>query len=221
MLRYATVMSMIVLAVLPGTAPASDVLMSGSFTMDWVAGTPGADLLGILGHENHWSIFLQGVQFVCDDMPCFMPPGSTTKVQNLLATSFTFQFTGPDATILNDAVGQHFTQGGLYPHGAYFQVDKGVCDPFQRFIFYIFPNDTSDGVYMQIDGYEPIGTFPDDMNGCPTIGPFALQAVQVVLFDRRGMNEGNIAALNGGPISLQIPIAVEERSWAAIKAIYR
>src|SRR5262245_12607685 len=188
MRRLATVAPMIALAVLPGSASALNLQMSGTFNMGYLAGTPGADLAAIVGNDNSWSISLQDVQFICDQTMCFNPP-FTQKIQYLVATSFTFQFTGPDATVLNQEVGQHFSQGGLYPYSAYFQVDNAGCSHDQQFTFYIWPPDPSTGVYMEVDGYGPAGTFPSDMNGCPIIGPFELSVAQLTLFDRRNGND--------------------------------
>jgi hypothetical protein len=220
MRRIASVVSMIALVVSAGSASALDLQMTGTFNMSFLAGTPGADLAAIVGNQNNWTISLYGVQFVCNPKMCNFPP-STGRIRYLLATSFSFQFSGPDAIVLNDVVGQHFTQGGLYPYSAFFQVESADCSPYEQFTFYIWPTDTSTGVYMEVDGFGPPGTFPTDMSGCPIIGPFEQSANQVVLFDRRPGNDGNIAGFEGCTIALQLPVSVSNRSWGAVKTMYR
>jgi hypothetical protein len=211
MLRLATLLSIGALALIAASATALDLEITGTFTMESTQGTPGADLAAILGNENSWSIALQDVQFVCDPVTCFFPPLMGT-VQYLLAASFSFQFSGPDATLLNAEVGQHFTQGGLYPHLAFLSVSSGDCDPYQQVTFYIFPSDPEDGVYMEVNAYAPVGTFSEDLDGCPSIEPFLLDASSVALFDRRGDNDGNIFGFTGYTIAIETPVAVEDRS---------
>jgi len=199
---------------LVGQAGATDVWMGGTFTMNHVTGVPGSDLLTIVGNENSWNVLLENIDFECVEE-------SETWTTTLRATSFDFEFIGPDAAILNSEVADQFTQGGLGGNG-YFEVTVEDWSPFVTFFFYIWPDVPSEGVYWSVDGWttDP-EVFPLDGNGCPTIGPFELDAVQTILFDRRGSNDGNIVAINAGDIWLQFATPVSEVTWGTVKALYK
>ena len=218
MLRHAIVLSMLAPAMFPISATALDLEITGTFNMDFVAGTLGADLQGTLGNDNSWSLSMQNVEFLCDSGDCFP---TSTKRQHILADSFSFQFSGPDAAVLNAEVGQHFTQGGINPHSSFLYVDTGSCYGIHDVYFYIWPANPADGVYMQVNAYATIGAFSLDPDGCPTIDSFQLSANQVVLFDRRGSNDGNLADFDNGTIAIEAPVSADDSSWGRIKAIYR
>jgi hypothetical protein len=203
-------------ALLVGQAGAADVRMGGTFTMNAVAGTPGSDLLPIVGNENSWTILLHGVEFECaEERP------ERRKFTSLYASSFEFEFFGPDAEILNTEVAQQLTQGGL-DGGGYFEVstdDPSI--PGIRFHFYIWPDVPSEGAYWEVDGPGSEDDFPLDGDGCPIVGAFELDAYQTALLDRRDSNAGNIIALNASNLWLQITSPVEHETWGTVKALYR
>ena len=206
---------------LVGQAGADNVTMGGTFTMNFVAGTPGDDLLVIVGNENSWVIWLEGVEFVCTEELCPYDH-ETVMVTTLHAASFEFEFFGPDAAVLNSEVADQFTQGGIGADG-YFEVEADDCFSFldMDLMFYIWPDVTSEGVYWQVDGHGTVDDFPLDDDGCPIIGAFQLDATQTILFDRRGENDGNIAALNASTIWLEIETSASPASWSTMKALYR
>ena len=199
-----------------GQAAAVDLHMGGTFTMNFTSGAPGGDLLPIVGNENSWTILLEGVECECS-------VEWDAWITTLRATSFEFEFFGPDAAVLNSEVADHFTQGGLGGDG-YFEVrveDLGGGYLHWSFIFYIWPDVPSEGVYWQVDGWPGPDDFPLDDDGCPIIGPFELDATQTILFDRRGSNDGNIAALNASNIWLEFSSPVSPATWSTLKALYR
>lgn len=204
-----------------GQAAAVNLTMGGTFTMNFVSGTPGGDLLPIVGNENSWTILLEDVEFVCTEEMCF-DPWETMMVTTLHAASFEFEFFGPDAAILNSEVADQFTQGGLGADG-YFQVEADDClgSLYLRFFFYIWPDVPGEGAYWSVDGVGSLDAFPLDGDGCPIIGPFELDAVQTILFDRRGSNVGNIAAINASNIWLEFGSPVAPATWSTVKALYR
>ena len=142
MRRHARVMIVALVTVaasmlLVGQAAAVNLSMGGTFTMNFTSGTPGADLLPIVGNENSWTILLEGVEYECS-------VEWDAWITTLRATSFEFEFFGPDAAVLNSEVADHFTQGGLGGDG-YFEVrveDFGGGYLYWSFIFYIWPIDT-------------------------------------------------------------------------------
>jgi hypothetical protein len=204
----------------PGPAGALDVVMGGDFQMNSVNGEPGADLLQILGHDNSWSITLSDVQFVESwGYDCSIEDSRGTF---LYASDFFFQFTGPDAPLLNDLVATRFTQGAL--NGAVFAVWDTACLPEHyepRYMFYIWPEEPDDGISLEIGGLSSSATFPVDENGYPIIGSFTLEASQTILADRRGSNDGLLAANNASTLRLETTTAVESSSWGSVKRLFR
>jgi hypothetical protein len=118
--------------------------LSGTFNMDFVAGSPGEDLLAIVGNDNGWTITLFDVTYMHFD-DGGKPPDLGTRVH---AGSFQFEFSGVDAELLNDVVGQYFTQGG-FPEGGFFEVWGFVRDSWR---FDIRPPDPSTGVSFALLG---------------------------------------------------------------------
>jgi hypothetical protein len=217
------VMAMAAIAVLlVGEALADDMIMGGTFTMNYVSGSPGEDLLVIVGNENSWMISLHGAELVCTEEMCTFPPSGSIMLTTLHAASFEFQFFGPDAALLNDQVADQLTQGGLTT-GGFFEVAADDCSGplILRYFFYIWPDVPSEGVYWSVDGVGTLDVFPFDQDGCPIVEPFELDATQTILFDRRGENDGYIAALDASTIWLEMGTPVSPATWSTVKALYR
>jgi hypothetical protein len=211
---------MAALVVWPGSLFALDVRISGSFIMNLVSGTPGVDLRGIVDHENSWSILLHDVQRTCEMPGCITVPPAPQDAR-LQASSFSFQFTGPDATILNSRVARDFSQGGLPENRGFFEINSAPCVGQHGVWLSISPPDPTDGVAFRVFTFAVQGTFPLDVDGCPIPAPFALNADQVILDDQRAFNNGSLWAISTGEIALQVPDAIEQRPWAAVKSMYR
>src|SRR5262245_51888956 len=100
----------IALASRPATARADDTLsISGAFHMDSLSqGVVGADLVDIFtdGNDYGWTLTLHGVTYSHH----FYDKKWITRVH---ATSFDFEFFGPEANLLNEIVSARFTRGIL------------------------------------------------------------------------------------------------------------
>ena len=77
--------------------------------------------------------------------------------------------------------------------------------------FYTWPPDTSNGVYLEIYGTPPAGTFQDDANGYPIIDPFSINTTSTIFRDTRdGRGFANLSGVqaNSGTITLTPPATV-------------
>ena len=107
-----TALLALVIALLPGAASAQDadtLSITGTYKLSWFNDWPGGDLLGVVD-DHWWKLTLSGVSY--SHHYTFWESGEvySTRVH---ATTFTFEFFGPDAAILNDVVSSQLTQGGL------------------------------------------------------------------------------------------------------------
>lgn len=211
----------VTVALLVGQAEAESVVMGGTFTMNSVSGEPGEDLLPIVGNENSWTILLEGIEFIHTQESCLHPPDESEMYTTLHAASFEFEFFGPDAAILNSEVAGQFAQGGLQGDG-YLEVVADNCHwGLLSCFFYIWPDVPSQGVYWSVDAPAAPDDFPLDDEGFPIIGSFEVDASQTILFDRRGGNDGNIAALSASTLRLDMQTAVSPVTWSTVKTLYR
>jgi hypothetical protein len=213
--------AVVTVALFVGQAEAESVVIGGTFMMNFVSGEPGEDLLPIVGNENSWVIRLENVEFVHSQESCFHLPGESEMYTTLHAASFEFEYFGPDAAILNSEVAGQFAQGGLGGDG-YLEVMADNCyGGVLSCFFYIWPDVPSQGVYWSVDAPATPDDFPLDEDGFPIIGPFEVDASQTILFDRRGGNDGNIAALSASTLWLETETAVAPATWSTVKVLYR
>jgi len=91
-------------------------IISTTFTSEEVLGTFDEELQSIIGHENGWVVQMTNPRV--ERSPYYDPaqcshsfPGDLICQWYLIVDSFTFKFTGPDADLLNDRVGQYLVQG--------------------------------------------------------------------------------------------------------------
>jgi hypothetical protein len=142
-------------------AAADDVTMGGTFTMGLVEGTVGEDLLPIVGTENGWTIALWDVESRCTEEVCPSNPSETIMIITLHAGSFEFEFSGPDAALLNNVVADQLTQGGHAVDG-YFEVTAADCSGPLSFAFWfsVWPDVPCEGVYWSVQGFGTQDTFP-------------------------------------------------------------
>src|SRR5688572_29624703 len=95
------------------SAEEADTLsITGTCKLSWFNDSPGGDLLGVLFNGNdHWrKLTLSGVSY--SHHYTFWESGEVYRTL-VHASSFTCEFFGPDAAILNDVVSSQLTQGGL------------------------------------------------------------------------------------------------------------
>lgn len=174
------------IALMQCTASAQEdgtISITGTCNLSWFNDSPGGDLLGVLFNDNDhwWKLTLSGVSYSHDN--AFWESGEVyrTLVQ---ASSFTFEFFGPDAAILNDVVSSQLTQGSLELSNE-FWVDSDGWPHSQGFwALRLDPPYLAPGVSFEVFGYFP--EFPADENGYPLIQPQRLEGATSVIDDYRG-----------------------------------
>lgn len=174
------------IALAPSAASAQEddtLSITGTCKLSWFNDSPGGDLLGVLfnGNDHWWRLTLSGVSYSHDN--AFWGSGEV-YVTRVHATSFTIEFFGPDAAILNDVVSSQLTQGGLELSNE-FWVDSDGWSHSQVFWYLrLDPPDLAPGVSFEIFGYFP--EFSADENGYPLIQPQRLEGATSVIGDYRG-----------------------------------
>jgi hypothetical protein len=186
------------LALVPGTASAQEadtLSISGTCKLSWFNDLPGGDLLGVLfnGNDHWWKLTLSGVSY--SHHYTFWESGEAygTRVH---ASSFTFEFFGPDAAILNDVVSSQLTllDLGLSNH---FWVDSDGWPHSQGYWgLRLDPSNLAPGVSFEIFGSSP--ELPPDENGYPLIQPQRLEGATSVIDDYRGgeFGGGELGSIN-------------------------
>lgn len=178
----------IALAPCAASAQEDDTLsITGTCKLSWYNDNPGGDLLGVLfsGNDHWWRLTLSGVSYSHDYG--FWESGEvySTRVH---ATSFTFEFFGPDAAILNEVVSSQLTQVGLGLSNE-FWVDSDGWPHSQGFWgLRLDPPDLAPGVSFEVFGYSP--EFPANENGYPLIQPQRLEGATSVISDYRDVEFG-------------------------------
>jgi hypothetical protein len=174
------------IALAPGAASAQEddtLSITGTCKLSWYNDAPGGDLLGVLfnGNDHEWRLTLSGVSYSHDYS--FWESGEV-YITRVHATSFTFEFFGPDAAILNEVVSSQLTQGGL-GFSNEFWVDSDGWPHSQGFWgLRLNPPNLAPGVSFEVFGYSP--EFPADENGYPLIQPQRLEGATSVIDDYRG-----------------------------------
>jgi len=184
------------IALASGVAPAQagDTLtISSTFSMEWSYGTVGADLAQVYsnGHTHTWTLTLHDTTNSHD---YFVNPfGVTNYVTEIHATSFEFEFSGPDAATLNAVVSNHIAGGDvlIYLANAY---ASGIGDDFA--FAYVWPMGPEVEFFSGRDtlGYPTL--FPTDADGYPVLEPepFLMWSQHSEFSDNRPGNDGYIGS---------------------------
>ena len=195
--RWTAVLALVIASVAaPVMAQEADTLsITGTCKLSWYNDNPGGDLLGVLfnGNDHWWKLTLSGVNY--SHHYTFWESGEVygTRVD---ASSFTFEFFGPDAAILNDVVSSQLTLGDLELSNE-FWVDSDGWPHSQGFWgLRLDPSYLAPGVSFEIFGNSP--EFPADENGYPLIQPQRLEGATSVIGDYRGgeLWGGELGSLN-------------------------
>lgn len=196
----------------------ADVVVSGSFTINFVNGVLGPDLVELLGNENGYQATFTGVDFVC--VPGESPPFPPPKVLQMRAASFQLTFSGPDADFLNEVASQ-LTRGAFEPD-VYLVVNDlpGPPGDGQTMRFGFWPQDVTEGITFIADAWSYTPWFPLDGDSCVVISSVSVPA-RVILSDTRGSNDGLVVA-DSATLDLQLlPTVTEAVTWGRIKGLYR
>jgi hypothetical protein len=196
----------------PTLAQEADTLtISGQCNMDGLGETVGEDLAEVFaqGGEHSWRLTLHGVSLSydffwyawSDEFGDYYEEQRLTGVQ---ATSFDFQFFGPDAEVLNDVVSQQLTtgiQGGdvfleLWNNYAYNAYRDGGYDEwwYGQWDIGVHPADPAAGVSFVANGLHVFSLFPADEYGFPVLTPQRVSADVTVIQDRRPGNFGTLTS---------------------------
>jgi hypothetical protein len=178
--------------------------------MHYKYGIVGDDLAAVYANDyaHGWTLTLDGVSYsnatysdwYYDDWGEYWYVEDTTRVH---ATSFDFEFFGPDANILNAVVSQQLDQGGmsdggyleLRNHYYYDPVDWSLVSASRDLGLRLLPLDGGPGVSFDVTAYDTY-PFSADENGYPLIEPQRLRAWDSAIRDERPGNSGSLESAN-------------------------
>jgi hypothetical protein len=199
---------MLAFALAPSTASvleAGTLSIGGTFHMDQLTNTVGADLAEVFAHNNEhsWSLTLYGITQSYEEIDDYENGNDIeTYITRVHATSFDFGFVGPDADVLNEVISQQLTRsnlggdlflelrnvysyGGLYPGAATW--DLGLL-----------PLDDAAGVSFfagALYGYLTGIWFPADNGyGYPSVEPQTIRSQITSIHDSRSGNSGALVS---------------------------
>jgi hypothetical protein len=200
--RWTAVLALVI-ALLPGTAPAQEdgtVTISGLFSMDYLYGELDLyyfdpDLLGVYynGHEHTWTLTLHGAT------QSHYSNGSYYATE-IHATSFDLEFFGPDAATLNGVVSDRLAGAdvSVYLENTYYDNGGGFA------IMHVLVGALYTGNLYFYSGQDMgVATlFPTDADGYPVVGPepFSIEPDYTELgeyemFSGTGFEMGSLAGL--------------------------
>jgi hypothetical protein len=184
----------LVIALLPGTAPAQGdgtLTISSTFHMDWLYGTVGPDLAKVFanGHEHTWTLTLYGTSQ--SHSTGLNPFGVRWYATQIHATSFDLKFFGPDAATLNGIVSNHIAGGDVFI-GLQNDYASGNGNDFS--VMFVEPVGPDFQFRSDIDTFGSPTLFPSDAAGYPVVGqsPFSIWNEYSALIDNRPGNDGYI-----------------------------
>ena len=153
--------------------------LSGTFTMETIESpegwSVGPDMADTLGHENGWTCTLYDANY---DHSAYDARRSTS----VFAGSFDFQFSGPDADMLNAVAAQQFYDNGT----PFLIVESDAASGVSWWNFGLGPYDpipepyAYPGVFFSVWGH---GAWPTDAAGYPLIQTMAFPAGSTTKID--------------------------------------
>jgi hypothetical protein len=209
--RWAALMLAVALTPAAASAQTADTLsISGTFLAEGLEypGIIGVDLAEVLsnGNEHGWTLTLQGVTYSHDyEYVEWDGDFSEKYFTRVHATSFDFQFVGPDADILNEVVSRQLVSGGRPSaaclelwNGDYFDSDFPFeSGPYSTFVIELWPQDPAAGVSFLVQGYANVGVlFSTDEFGYPLVEPQRVEAYFSTIYDLRAGNAGGLTSFD-------------------------
>jgi len=186
--RWAAVLALAI-ALAPGATSGQEngtITISSTFSPYWLYEPVGADLAEVYanGQDHAWTLTLYGTS----QMHGWTSWGGTLKT-TIHATSFAFEFFGPDAATLNGIVSEHIDGGEvtieLYNSYAWDQAFLWVEVSGPEVLFWT-GHDLGD--------FGSFTLFPADADGYPVVGPepFSIESDYSWFGDYRDGNSGAI-----------------------------
>ncbi len=220
--------SLLAIALAPSAASvleADTLSIGGTFHMDQLTGTVGADLTEVFAHdnENTWSLtlygFTQSNEYIEDsfmDIEHFI-----TRVH---AASFDFGFVGPDADVLNDVISQQLTRsslgddlflelrntysyGGLWPGSGFWEIGLLPLDDAAGISFFARGEGS-----IAVPQYPGVFWFPAEYDfvhpyGFPLVVPQTITSHRTSIRDSRPESSGSLVS-NDDFVDIEVPILV-------------
>jgi hypothetical protein len=176
-------------------------IISTTFTSEDVSGTFDEELQSIIGHDNGWVVQMTNPRVerspYYDPSLCKYDPSGADCGWFLIVDSFTFKFTGPDAELLNDRVGQYLIQG--WAGGGWTDLDlmriddrMGSC----TFDFYVGSDEGQNHIYFDTRGYG-YASCQKDADGTPILDDIIVNPVSTWFFDFRPGYAGYLGGYTG------------------------
>jgi hypothetical protein len=146
-----------------------------------------------------------------DPWGCDYDPVGTYCGWYLIVDSFTFKFTGPDADLLNDRVGQYLVQGWADPSN-----DLALMSITDwGFDFYVGSDEGQNQIYFST---RHNGSCQTDADGTPVLDGMIFDPVVTYFFDFRPGYAGNLVGNTGsmsmyflmGPPKATVDMSIEE-----------
>ena len=170
-------------------------VISTTFTSEEVIGTFDEELQSIIGNKNGWVVQMTNPRVErhpgYEPYRCDFDPWHPECGWLLMVDSFTFKFTGPDADLLNDRVGQYLVQGWAdkpYTDRGLMQIDEyspGTCSLY----FYVGSDEGQSQIYFATQGGASCQT---DADGTPVLDGMVVHPVSTTFFDFRPGYAGNL-----------------------------
>ena len=203
--RWTAVLALVI-ALLPGTAPAQEdgtVTISGLFSMDYLDGE--VDLTSFApdlarGLRQRARTHLDAHAPRHNPVALYVSTGAYYATE-IHATSFDLEFFGPDAATLNGIVSEHLAGGDVYVYleNTYYDNGGGFA------IMHVWVSGGDPGMYFYTGHDMGVVTlFPTDADGYPVVGPepFSIEPdyTELGYFDMFSGTGGAIGSL-AGPVT--------------------
>jgi len=202
----------------PAVAQESDLLtVNGTFIMSLFSGTVDPDLAAIAakGDTYTWTMTLHGLSYDYDYQELSTDPYDVyvRYVTRIRATSFDFEFQGPDADELNAIVGSEWvTNGFLYEamlemrHVILWDNDWGDLQDAADWVLQITTLDHGPGIHFGSIPSALEAPFVVDESGYPLLEPFISVDAWAMIGDNRPGNAGTIGQQGGNTVAFDSPL---------------
>jgi hypothetical protein len=205
------------LAASPTAAQQPDsATIKGTFIMTPGSSGVGADLAEIVarGETHTWTLTLHGLSYSHESQPNNNGPYDyyARTITRVYATSFDFQFQGPDAEALNAIVSNGLMNGGLQDEPfvelrnvTYYDTDWGWLAEARDWVISVKPLNYQQGFkFFSVPASLEYPSYTADADGYPVLEPFTSGpwGAWVQITDLRPGNAGIIGTYGGNTVSV-------------------